>query len=163
MKSKELAEELLKYPNLDVAVRVPVSDSTYDHPYGKYDMQYIDYVGCASTIDNNVVIFLEQIRFVMSIYIVRFSDYDTMFNVGYFTSEGDAETCMEYYMRTSPSDYEYICDAYSLEKYELDDTDYDALNKELDEAEKARQRKEDEEFRNKELAELARLKAKYEN
>lgn len=59
MKSKELAEELLKYPNLDVAVRVPVSASTYDHPYGKYDMQYIDYVGCASTIDNNVVIFLE--------------------------------------------------------------------------------------------------------
>lgn len=59
MKSKELAEELLKYPNLDVAVRVPVSASTYDHPYGKYDMQYIDYVGCASTIDNNVVIVIE--------------------------------------------------------------------------------------------------------
>lgn len=66
-------------------------------------------------------------------------------------------------MRTKPRDYEYMCDAYSLEKYELDDTDYDALNKELDEAEKAKQRKEEEEFRNKELAELARLKAKYEN
>lgn len=98
----------------------------------------------------------------MSIYIVRFHDYDTMFNVGYFTSEKDAETCMEYYMRTMPSSYEYLCDVYSLEKYELDDTDYDALNKELDEAEKAKQRKEEEEFRNKELAELARLKAKYE-
>lgn len=98
----------------------------------------------------------------MSIYIVRFHDYDTMFNVGYFTSEEGAEKCMEYYMRTKPSDYEYMCDAYNLEKYELDDTDYDALNKELDEAEKARQRKEEEEFRNKELAELARLKAKYE-
>lgn len=70
---------------------------------------------------------------------------------------------MEYYMRAQPSDYEYMCDAYSLEKYELDDADYTALIKELDEAEKAKQRKEEEEFRNKELAELARLKAKYES
>ena len=99
----------------------------------------------------------------MSIYIVRFHDYDTMFNVGYFTSEEDAETCMEYYIRTRPSDYEYLCDAYSLEKYELDDTDYTALLKALDEEERAKQRKEEEEFRNKEIAELARLKAKYEN
>lgn len=98
----------------------------------------------------------------MSIYIVRLHDYDTMFNVGYFTSEADAEMCVEYYMRSRPSSYEYLCDAYSLEKYELDDTDYDALNKELDEAEKAMQREEEEELRNKELAELARLKAKYE-
>ena len=98
----------------------------------------------------------------MSIYLVRFHDYDTMFNVGYFTSEEDAEKCMEYYMRTRPSSYEYLCDAYSLEKYELDDTDYAALNKELDEAEKAMQMEEEKELRNKELAELARLKAKYE-
>lgn len=59
MKSKELVEELLKYPNLDVVVRVPISASTYDHPYGEYDMQYIDSVGCASTTDNNVVVFIE--------------------------------------------------------------------------------------------------------
>ena len=65
-------------------------------------------------------------------------------------------------MRTEPSDYDYMCDAYSLEKYELDDIDYAALTKELDEAEKEMQRKEEEEFRNKELAELARLKAKCE-
>lgn len=47
MKSKELAEELLKYPDFDVAVRVPISASTYDHPYGEYDMRDIgdiDYV-----------------------------------------------------------------------------------------------------------------------
>jgi hypothetical protein len=98
----------------------------------------------------------------MSIYLVRFRDYDTEFCLGYFTSEEDTEKCMEYYMRTKPSDYEYMCDAYSLEKYEFDDTDYTALLKELDEAEKAMQKKEKEEFRNKELAELARLKAKYE-
>lgn len=59
MKSKELAEELLKYPNLYVVVRVPISASTYDHPYGEYDMQYIDYIGCTSTKDGNVVIVLE--------------------------------------------------------------------------------------------------------
>lgn len=98
----------------------------------------------------------------MSIYIVRCYDYDNIFGVGYFTNEEDAEKCMEYYMRTEPSDYEYMCDAYSLEKYELDDTDYMALLKGLDEDEREKQRKEEEEFRNKELAELARLKAKYE-
>ena len=59
MKSKELAEELLKYPNLDVVVRVSISASTYGHPYGEYDMQYIDYIGCTSTRDGNVVIVLE--------------------------------------------------------------------------------------------------------
>lgn len=59
MKSKELAEELLKYPNLYVVVRVSISASTYDHPYGEYDMQYIDYIGCTSTKDGNVVIVLE--------------------------------------------------------------------------------------------------------
>lgn len=59
MKSKELAEELLKYPNLDVVVRVSISASPYDHPYGEYDMQYIDYIGCTGTRDGNVVIVLE--------------------------------------------------------------------------------------------------------
>lgn len=59
MKSKELAEELLKYPNLDVAVRVSISASTYDYPYGEYDMRYIDYICCTSTRDGNVVIVLE--------------------------------------------------------------------------------------------------------
>lgn len=100
---------------------------------------------------------------IMSIYLVRFCDYDDMFCVGYFTNEADAEKCLEYYSRTRPSDYDYICDAYSIEKYEPNDIDYAALLKGLDEAEKAMQKKEEEEFRNKELAELARLKAKYEN
>lgn len=98
----------------------------------------------------------------MSIYIVRCYDYDAMFGVGYFTNERDAEKCLEYYIRAKPSDYAYMCDAYSIEKYELDDVDYAALLKKLDEAEKAKQREEEEAFRNKELAELARLKAKYE-
>lgn len=98
----------------------------------------------------------------MSIYIVRFCDYDTMFGIGYFTNERDAEKCLEYYSRTRPSDYAYMCDAYSIETYESNDVDYTALIKELDEAEKAKQKEEEEAFRKKELAELARLKAKYE-
>lgn len=77
----------------------------------------------------------------MSIYIVRFSDYDSEFGIGYFTSEEDAEKCMEYYMRAEPSSYAYMSDAYSLEKYELDDTDYIELLKALDEEEKEKQRK----------------------
>nr|DAZ82211.1 MAG TPA: hypothetical protein [Caudoviricetes sp.] len=59
MKSKELAEELLKYPNLDVVVRVCISASTYGYPYGEYDMRYIDSVGCTVTRDGNVVMVLE--------------------------------------------------------------------------------------------------------
>lgn len=59
MKSKELAEELLKYPNLDVVVRVSISASTYDHPYGEYDMRYIDYIGYISISDGGMVIVLE--------------------------------------------------------------------------------------------------------
>lgn len=98
----------------------------------------------------------------MSIYLVRCYDYDTMFGIGYFTNEEDAEKCLEYHSRTRPSDYEYMCDAYSIETYELSDVDYAALIKELDEAETAKQKEEEEAFRKKELAELARLKAKYE-
>lgn len=99
----------------------------------------------------------------MSIYIVRFCGYDSEFGIGYFTSKEDAEKCMEYYMRAEPSSYAYMSDAYSLEKYELDDTDYVELLKALDEDDKEKQRKKEEKVRNKELAELARLKAKYEN
>ena len=59
MKAKELAEELLKYPDFDVAVRVPISASTYDHPYGEHDMRYIDYIGYISIRDGDMVIVLE--------------------------------------------------------------------------------------------------------
>lgn len=59
MKAKELAEELLKYPNFDVAVRVPISALTYDHPYGEYDMRYIDYIGYVDINDGGMVIVLE--------------------------------------------------------------------------------------------------------
>ena len=98
----------------------------------------------------------------MSIYIVRFCDYDDQFCLGYFTNIKDAEKCLEYYSRTRPSDYAHLLNAYSIEDYELNNVDYATLIKELDEAEKAKQKKKEEAIRNKELAELARLKAKYE-
>lgn len=60
MKSKELAEELLKYPNLDVVVRVCISAPTYDHPFGEYDMRYIDSISCTVTRDGNVVMVLDE-------------------------------------------------------------------------------------------------------
>lgn len=58
MKSKELAEELLKYPDFDVVVRVPISVATYDHPYDEYDLLNIDYIGYIR--DDDMVIVLES-------------------------------------------------------------------------------------------------------
>lgn len=57
MKAKELAEELLKYPDFDVVVSVPISTATYDHPYDEYDMRDIDSIGDIK--DNDMVIVLE--------------------------------------------------------------------------------------------------------
>ena len=58
MKAKELAEELLKYPDFDVVVSVPVSTATYDHPYDEYDMRDIDCIGDIK--DADMVIVLES-------------------------------------------------------------------------------------------------------
>lgn len=58
MKAKELTEELLKYPDFDVVVHVPISTATYDHPYDEYDMRDIDYIGYIR--DGDMVIVLES-------------------------------------------------------------------------------------------------------
>lgn len=42
MKAKDLAEELLKYPEFDVQVQVVTSMATYEHPYGKVEIRSID-------------------------------------------------------------------------------------------------------------------------
>lgn len=47
MKAKELAEELLKYPDFDVKVSVCTLMATYDKPYDEHeirDISDIDYV-----------------------------------------------------------------------------------------------------------------------
>lgn len=160
MKSKELAEELLKYPNLDVVVRVSISASTYDYPYGEYDMRYIDSISCIGTKDGNAVIALEQMGLIMPIYIVHYSDYDSEFDVGYFTSKRMAKLCKEYYEKNEPCSYSEC--GYEILEFSPNDVDYEALNKNFDDAMRMKKLAEEEEFRNKELAELARLKAKYE-
>ena len=56
MKAKELAEELLRYPDFDVMVSVPVSTATYDHPYDKYDVRDIDSIGDIKNTDMVIVL-----------------------------------------------------------------------------------------------------------
>lgn len=58
MKAKELAEELLKYPDFDVAVRVPISVATYDHQYVEYDIRDIDSISDIK--ENDMVIVLDS-------------------------------------------------------------------------------------------------------
>ena len=100
----------------------------------------------------------------MSIYIVHFSDYDNDFSIGYFMNKEDAKACAEYYNETEPS--VYFDNAYEVEEYDLDDTDCAILLKEIEEKKQreleAIQEAEREAIKQKELAELARLKAKYE-
>lgn len=56
MKAKELAEELLKYPDFDIVVFVPISTSTYDNPYDEYDMRDIDCIGDIKNDDMVIVL-----------------------------------------------------------------------------------------------------------
>lgn len=95
----------------------------------------------------------------MTIYMVEFADYDTNDSVGYFTERKRAESCCEYLNRAKHSEYKQF--DWCVFEYNLDETDYDSLNKELDEQERI----EFENRLNKEkqdaIAEIERLKAKY--
>lgn len=95
----------------------------------------------------------------MKIYIVEVHDYDTYNAVGYFTEYEKAESCCKYLNRARRSDYQEF-DWY-VSEYNLDETDYDALNKELDELEKQKLEKKLEKERQEAIEEIARLKAKY--
>lgn len=96
----------------------------------------------------------------MVIYMVEVEDYDTSHIVGYFTSYTKAKSCCEYLNRTRHSEYdEFDWEIYS---YDLNKTDYESLNKELDEKERIEFETRMKREREKDLAELARLKAKYE-
>lgn len=96
----------------------------------------------------------------MKIYIVTFHDYDGYDIVGYFTDYEKAQSCCDYLNRTRPSPYDHF--EWVITEYSLDETDYAALNMELDERERAEYENRVEKIRQVELAELARLKAKYE-
>ena len=96
----------------------------------------------------------------MKIYLCEYEDYDGYGTRGYFTDEEKAEECCKYLNKTEPSSY--IEDAWEVFEYELDDTDYATLNERIYEVEVMKAKAELEKERRKELAELARLKAKYE-
>lgn len=98
----------------------------------------------------------------MKIYIVAYEDYDGSDSVGYFLEESKAEECRKYLDRARPSCYSESGYTWDVYKYELDEIDYASLNKEFDEKERIKYEAELEKERQEELAELARLKAKYE-
>ena len=97
----------------------------------------------------------------MKIYMVEFYDYDTNDSVGYFTEREKAESCCEYLNRTKHSEYKQF--DWFVAEYNLDETDYESMNKELDKQERIEFETRLEREKQKELAELARLKAKYED
>lgn len=92
----------------------------------------------------------------MKIYMVEYQYYEDVDVVGYFLEESKAEECCKYLNRTDGTS------CWDVYEFNLDETDYHSLNKELDKQERLKAEKELEKKRQKELAELARLKAKYE-
>lgn len=92
------------------------------------------------------------------IYIVEIHDYDGCESKGYFTEYEKAYDCSVYLNRKHPSPYGI---QWCVKEYNLDEIDYDSLNKELDEKERLKLEAELEKIKQEELAELARLKAKY--
>ena len=95
----------------------------------------------------------------MKIYIVELHDYDCDDSVGYFTDPQKANQCCTYLNRVRSSDYENF--EWHVVEYDLDEKDYESLNKELDEEERIEFEGRMERIKQEELKELARLKAKY--
>lgn len=97
----------------------------------------------------------------MKIYIVAYEDYDGSDSVGYFLDESKANECCEYLNRTRPSNYNKTGDIWHVGEYNLDETDYASLNKELDEQERIEFETRLEREKQTALAEIVRLKEKY--
>lgn len=94
-----------------------------------------------------------------SIYIVTLNDYDRDEIVGYFTSYEEAENCRQYLDMTEPSEYDA---GWCIEEFGHDTTDYASKLTLAKEAKLEMDKELEEVTRQYELAELARLKAKYE-
>lgn len=88
--------------------------------------------------------------------MVGYQYYEDVDAIGYFIEESKAKECCKYLNRIGRTS------CWDVYEFNLDETDYYSLNKELDEQERLKAEKELEKKRQKELAELARLKAKYE-
>ena len=95
----------------------------------------------------------------MKIYMVQYADYDGEDSVGYFTEHKKAESCCEYLNRARHSEYEQF--DWFISEYNLDETDYDSLNKELDEQERIEFETRLEREKQEAIAEIERLKTKY--
>ena len=96
------------------------------------------------------------------IYMVELHDYDRNDSYGYFDSYNKAKECCDYLNKVRPSDYEDCDCRWEIETYVLDIIDYVALGEAYDKDMKHRIAEQEEAIRQTELAELARLKAKYE-
>lgn len=94
------------------------------------------------------------------IYMVELHDYDNDTVIGYFTNHDRAQKCQEYLNKAKPSEYDDF--EWELIEYEPNSIDYAPMIDEIYEKERLEREAEEEEERQKELAELARLKAKYE-
>ena len=97
------------------------------------------------------------------IYMVQLHDYDDVRIEGYFVDYEKAKKCCEYCNKVNPSDYADCGCEWEIETYPLDTIDYDALLKAYEDDKTQKAKAIEEEIRQRELAELARLKAKYEN
>lgn len=94
------------------------------------------------------------------IYIVMLNDYDRNDIWGCFTDYDKAKGCCDYLNATCPSHYEGF--EWEMDEYGISNTDYSALLKEHEEQQRQIAEAAEEKVRQTELAELARLKAKYE-
>ena len=97
----------------------------------------------------------------MKIYIVTYEDYDGSDSVGYFLDESKANECCEYLNKTRPSCYVEDGDTWYVEEYNLDDTDYASLNKEIEEQVRLEDERKLEKEKQEALAQIAKLKEKY--
>lgn len=97
----------------------------------------------------------------MKIYIVAYEDYDGSDSVGYFLDKSKAEECRTYLNQTRPSEYNNTGDTWYVCEYNLEETDYASLNKEIEEQERIEFETRLDRKKQKELAEFARLKEKY--
>lgn len=95
----------------------------------------------------------------MKIYMVEMYDYDSNDSVGYFTDYKKAESCCEYLNRAKHSEYEQF--DWFIAEYNLDETNYDSFNKELDEQERIEFETRLEREKQQAIEEIARLKEKY--
>ena len=90
----------------------------------------------------------------MKIYMAGYQFFEDSGAIGYFLEESKAEECCKYLNRTSRCNW----DVY---EFDIDETDYKSLNKELDEQERIKAEKEFKMEQEAALAEIVRLIAKY--